>query len=138
MKVTLTLRRNSRVAALRSANGLPYPNSGFSGGGGTSRKSFFFPCGRRRVWESPSFVLAFCFPGLGIFVLVRALEIRRKKERRISAKIASLIQVSIAVSLIPSIQFHQSRNATLCTPVISKRLRQRRFLHIIMSSRRNM
>src|ERR1700678_708551 len=29
------------------------------------------------------------------------------------------------------------RNATLCTPVISKRLRQRMFLHIIMSSRRS-
>ena len=62
--------------------------------------------------------------------------IRRKNESRMIAKPAILSQDSIAPN--PPSAGYESRNATLCTPVISKRLRQRMFLQTIMSSRRSM
>jgi len=47
--------------------------------------------------------------------------------------------VGILADAVDEFVFHfQSRNATDCTPAISKRLRQRMFLHASMSSRRTM
>ena len=76
-----------------------YPRSGFSGGGGTSRKSFFRPergCAILGVMVEGKL---FCAGGgtlLGILgdgillLCVLAFKIRRKNESRIIAKIASL------------------------------------------------
>ena len=64
---------------------------------------------------------------------VLALEMRRRKEIAIRTKIAILTKEVIAQSA----RFYP-RKATLCTPAISKRLRQRMFLQAIMSSRRSM
>jgi hypothetical protein len=84
-----------------------YPSSGFSGGGGMSRKSFFFPLGRDKVNGKVCRILDAGFCGIeggeGTPEVRRcafALKMRRKSESRINAKIAILIHVSIASSFV--------------------------------------
>jgi hypothetical protein len=85
---------------------LSYPRSGFSGGGGTSRKSFFLPengrvtVGRMVVGKLLCMVggrlLGAVGDGVGRCAL--AFKSRRKNEMRITAKIAILSHESIACS----------------------------------------
>jgi hypothetical protein len=86
---------------------MAYPRSGFSGGGGTSRKSFFRPDrGRAIVGVIVEGNLLCMFEGnfgcivegslpgiVGVGLPLRALafKIRRKNESRITAKMANLI-----------------------------------------------
>ena len=83
-----------------------YPRSGFSGGGGTSRKSFFLPDrGRAIVGVMVAGNLLFMVAGKllcrvgggllgavceGILLCVLAFKTRRKNENRINAKMANL------------------------------------------------
>jgi hypothetical protein len=85
---------------------LRYPRCGFSGGGGTSRKSFFLPeNGRTRVGRIVVGRLLGmvggrlpCAVGDGVLLCALAFKIRRKNENRISAKIPILTHDSIARS----------------------------------------
>ena len=69
--------------------GSAYPSSGFSGGGGTSWKSFL----RRRTGRA---ILGEALP------CAVALKIRRRKESKINAKIASLNHCSMTPTLCPT------------------------------------
>ena len=80
-----------------------HPSSGFSGGGGTSRKSFFRPVVGRDIREEKLSRMIgggklFCVLGAEGLLCFFALKIRRKNERRINAKIAIRIHDSIAFS----------------------------------------
>jgi hypothetical protein len=84
-----------------------YPSSGFSGGGGMSRKSFFLPLGRDKFNGEVCRILdaGFCGTegGEGILEVRRcafALKMRLRNESRINAKIAILIHGCIACSFV--------------------------------------